>query len=344
MAGIPIIEQGRLMSQRESIRPTPESSTRPIESSRAAQFRAALLEPGLTLLMEAHSGISARIVEEAGFRGIWASGLAISAVCGTRDCNEMSWTQILEIVEYMADATTIPILLDADTGYGNFNNFRRLVRKLAQRKVAAVCIEDKTFPKTNSFLDGQQKLVPIDEFAGKLRAGRDALGTDDMCIVARTEALIAGLGLDEALARAAAYRDAGADAILIHSKQRTAAEVLAFAREWDGRCPLIVVPTTYFRTPFEELERAGISIAICANHNLRASIASMRQTTRRIKEARSLAALEPDVVSIGEVFALTRTDELEAAEARYAPPVPRPAAKPSADAPEPPNRLVTERR
>ena len=106
--------------------------------------------------MEAHNGLSARIVEEAGFRGIWASGLSISAALGVRDNNEASWTQVLEVVEFMSDATDIPILLDGDTGYGNFNNMRRLVRKLEQRGVAAVCIEDKLFPKTNSFIGGGQ--------------------------------------------------------------------------------------------------------------------------------------------------------------------------------------------
>ena len=103
----------------------------------------------LEFLMEAHNGISAKIVEEVGFKGIWGSGLAISASLGLRDNNEASWTQIVDMVEFMSDATSIPILLDGDTGYGNFNNLRRLVRKLEQREIAGVCIEDKIFPKTN---------------------------------------------------------------------------------------------------------------------------------------------------------------------------------------------------
>ena len=112
--------------------------------------------------MEAHNGLSARIVEEAGFRGIWASGLSISAALGVRDNNEASWTQVLEVVEFMSDATHIPILLDADTGYGNFNNMRRLVKKLEQRGVAAVCIEDKLFPKTNSFINSERQPLADD--------------------------------------------------------------------------------------------------------------------------------------------------------------------------------------
>ena len=102
----------------------------------------------LSFLMEAHNGLTAKIAESAGFKGIWASGLSISTALGVRDNNEASWTQILDILEFMSDATNIPILVDGDTGYGNFNNFRRLVSKLCQRKIAGVCIEDKNYPKT----------------------------------------------------------------------------------------------------------------------------------------------------------------------------------------------------
>ncbi|RPJ76784.1 MAG: phosphoenolpyruvate mutase, partial [Acidobacteria bacterium] len=132
------------------------------------RLRDMLYAPRLEFLMEAHNGLSARIAEEAGFHGIWGSGLSISASIGVRDSNEASWTQILEVVEFMCDATSVPILLDADTGYGNFNNARRLVRKLEQRGVAGMCIEDKLFPKTNSFLGTErQPLASIEEFAGK---------------------------------------------------------------------------------------------------------------------------------------------------------------------------------
>ena len=143
--------------------------------------------------MEAHNGLSARIVEEAGFKGIWASGLSISAAMGVRDNNEASWTQVLETVEFMSDAVGIPILLDGDTGFGNFNNVRRLVRKLEQRGVAALCIEDKLFPKTNSFINGErQPLADMEEFAGKIKAVKDAQVDPEFSLVARLEAFISG--------------------------------------------------------------------------------------------------------------------------------------------------------
>ena len=114
------------------------------------------------------------VFEEAGFAGLWGSGLSISAAMGVRDNNEASWTQVLEAVEFMVDAARVTILLDADTGYGNFNNARRLVRKLESRGVAAMCIEDKLFPKTNSFIRGEaQPLAEIQEFAGKIKAAKD---------------------------------------------------------------------------------------------------------------------------------------------------------------------------
>ena len=230
--------------------------------------------------MEAHNGLSAKIVEEAGFQGIWASGLSISASLGVRDNNEASWTQFLEVLEFMADATSIPMLVDGDTGFGNFNNVRRLVRKLCDRGVAGVCIEDKLFPKTNSFIGDHQPLADREEFCGRIKAGKDSQTDDDFSIVARVEALIAGQGMDEALRRAEAYHAAGADAILIHSKRSTAVEILSFMEHWGRRCPVVIVPTMYYATPTEAFREAGVSTVIWANHNIRAAIAAMRDVTR----------------------------------------------------------------
>jgi len=286
---------------------------------RASALRATINSPLLTFLMEAHSGISAKIVEEAGFPGIWASGLTISASLGLRDSNEASWTQVLEVLEFMAEATALPILVDGDTGYGNFNNVRRLVRKLCERGIAGVCIEDKLFPKTNSFVGERQPLANIEEFVGRIKAGKDSRTDDDFVIVARTEALISGHGLDEALLRAEAYHAAGADAILIHSKQKTASEILAFADRWSNRCPLIIVPTTYHSTPTSLFRQANISTVIWANHTLRAAIAAMRDTCSRIWEDEALHEVEGRVASVQEIFRLVGNAELEAAERRYLP-------------------------
>ncbi len=111
-------------------------------TSKCRQLRDLLQSSELEFILESHNGISARIAEQAGFKGIWGSGLALSAQFGVRDSNEASWTQVVDMLEFMSDVTSIPILLDGDTGYGNFNNMRRLVTKLEQRDIAGVCIED----------------------------------------------------------------------------------------------------------------------------------------------------------------------------------------------------------
>jgi phosphoenolpyruvate phosphomutase len=293
------------------------SDSNPAKATSA--LRELIFSPELSFLMEAHNGLSAKLAEEAGFRGVWASGLSISASLGLRDSNEASWTQVLEILEYMVDATNLPILVDGDTGHGNFNNVRRFVRKLGERGVGGVCIEDKLFPKANSFIGEAQPLADIEEFCGRLKAGKDSQVDDDFVIVARTEALISGWPMDEALRRAEAYHAAGADAILIHSKKPDAEEIFEFRRRWGERAPVVIVPTTYHSTPTDLFRQAGVSTVIWANHMLRASITAMRETARRIHQDESLQDVEGRVAGVKDVFRLVGNDELEAAEARYLP-------------------------
>lgn len=274
----------------------------------------------LDFLCEAHNGLSARIVEEAGFKGIWASGLTLSGSMGVRDNNEASWTQVLEFVEFMSDATRVPILLDGDTGYGNFNNLRRLVSKLESRQIAGVCIEDKLFPKTNSFIDGEkQGLAELDEFCGKIKAGKDTQRDDDFVIVARTESLIVGAGLKEALNRAEAYRLAGADAILVHSKRRGPEEIEAFMQEWGDRHPVVIVPTTYHSTPTPRFAELGISTIVWANHILRSAVPVMRKTAEEIFKMQSVTPQEEKIAPVSEIFRLQGADELQRAEDKYLP-------------------------
>ncbi|MFL9932937.1 phosphoenolpyruvate mutase [Paraburkholderia sp. RL18-103-BIB-C] len=289
-----------------------------IPMSRSARLRQMLVSNELEFMMEAHNGLSARIVREAGFKAIWGSGLAISAQYGVRDNNEASWTQVVDTLEFMADAGDLPILLDGDTGYGNFNNVRRLVRKLEQRGIAGVCIEDKQFPKTNSFINGEaQPLADMDEFCGKIKAGKDSQSDENFSIVARVEALIAGWGMDEALRRAEAYRQAGADAILIHSKLARPDEILEFAREWAGRGPLVIVPTKYYSTPTEVFREAGISTVIWANHLIRAAASAMQAVAKEIHSSETLVNVEDSIAAVNEIFRLQDADEYSEAEDRY---------------------------
>ena len=293
---------------------------RMIKEKKTSQFRSLLDSKNLEFLLESHNGISAKIAEESGFQGVWAGGLAISAQYGVRDNNEASWTQILEVLEFMSDATSIPIMLDGDTGYGNFNNVRRLISKLEQREIAAVCIEDKLYPKTNSFIGGnKQQLADIDEFCSRIKAGKDAQKDDLFSIVTRVEAFIAGWGLSEAIKRAEAYRQAGSDAILIHSAMTNPSEILAFQVEWGDRLPVIIVPTKYYSTPTEIFAQAGFSIAIWANHMIRSSIEAMQQTATSIMRDQSVVKLEDQIASISEIFRLQGVSELLQAEELYLP-------------------------
>ncbi len=289
-----------------------------LSPTKAHQLRRLLDTSRLDFIMEAHNGLSARIAEEAGFPAIWASGLSISASLGVRDNNEASWTQVLEVAEFMADATRVPILIDGDTGFGNFNNFRRMVGKLEQRGIAGVCIEDKIFPKTNSFLRGEaQPLAAIDEFCGKLSAGKEAQSDPDFVIVARTEALIAGWGLAEALRRAEAYRQAGADAIIVHSAHSRPDEIFAFLDAWANRHPVILIPTKYYATPTEQFAQRKVAAVIWANHLMRAALSAMQSTAARIFNERSIAGVEEDVAPLREVFRLQGDEELRHAEDRF---------------------------
>ncbi len=285
--------------------------------SKAQLLKKEINSKELSFLMEAHNGLTAKIVEQSGFKGIWASGLSIATALGVRDSNEASWTQILDVLEFMSDATSIPILVDGDTGYGNFNNFRRVVSKLCQRKIAGVCIEDKQYPKTNSFQKKYQKLADIDEFCGKIKAGKDTQDNSNFSIVARVEALIAGWGIGEAVKRADAYHKAGADAILIHSSKDNANEILQFKKEWGNRCPVIIIPTTFYKVPTKIFKKAGFSTIIWANHSLRASIKAIQDVTSHLIKKETLIGVEKKISSLNEVFEIADNEELRQAEKKY---------------------------
>jgi phosphonopyruvate hydrolase len=176
--------------------------------------------------------------------------------------------------------------------------------RYAATGAAAVVMEDKTFPKDSSLRPGgRQVLVPVEEFQGKLAAARANGG--GMLVVARTEALIAGLGQADALRRGVAYAEAGADAVLIHSKQKTPGEILAFCHAWPGRVPLVLVPTSYPQLSFADVAALDkVGLIICGNHAIRAAVAAMRDTFQRILAKGGIAGVEAGIASVADVFAL----------------------------------------
>lgn len=254
--------------------------------------------------MGAHSPLSARLAEEAGFDVIWSSGLEISATAGVPDANILSMRDCLEAAAALAAAVDVPVLADADSGYGNVNNVQHMVAAYEARGIAGVCIEDKQFPKMNSFVEGGQDLTPIWEFAAKINAATEARTDPDFVVVARIEALIAGFPMDEALRRAEVYERAGADALLIHSKSRTSDQVYAFREAYTGDLPVVVVPTTYSSVTVDHLTERGFAMAIYANQSLRSAIRAMRATLQRIHEDGTTANVEDEIVPVKEILDL----------------------------------------
>jgi len=305
------------MSSSGQPRPSLAAAPRGADSP-ATRLRAMLHAPELAFLMEAHDGLSARIAEVEGFEAIWASGFSISTALGVRDSDEASWTQLLAVVECMTEVASVPVVVDGDTGHGDFNTARRFVRRAERLGAAAVCYEDKQFPKMNSFVGDSHALADADEFCGKLRACKEAQVDPGFCLIARTEALIAGRGVADALRRAEAYRQAGADAVFVHSRKSDAGEIKAFMRAWEDRLPVVIAPTTYApSTPTDDFRRAGISAVIWANHSMRASLAAMRHVCRAIRAKESVVDLGLELASLADVFALMRYEELEASEQRF---------------------------
>src|SRR6201984_373489 len=189
------------------------------------------------IAMAPHNPLAAKLAAAAGFDAIWGSGFELSPAISVPDANILSVDTHLDLMRAIAEVQDAPIIADLDTGYGNAVNVAYLVPRYAAAGVAAVVIEDKTFPKDSSLRPGgRQVLVPIEEFQGKIEAAHISgvpLGG------ARTEALIAGLGQAEALRRGAAYAEAGADAVLIHSKEKTPDEILEFCHHWPGTAPML---------------------------------------------------------------------------------------------------------
>ena len=271
----------------------------------------------LVRLLEVHSGLTGLIVEHlaledaAGrreFDGMWASSLTDSTVKGKPDIEAVDVTSRLATLNDVLEVTTKPIVYDGDTG-GRPEHFTFTVRTLERLGVSAVIIEDKEGLKKNSLFgtDVAQAQASIDDFVHKLRAGKAAQATDDFMIIARLESLVLGKGLDDALARARAYIDAGADGIMIHSRQRTPDEVIAFCRAYTGftdRRPLVAVPSSYSTVSEAELSDLGVNVVIYANHLLRSAYPAMLATARSILQHGRSAEADAGMMPIAELLDL----------------------------------------
>ena len=263
----------------------------------------------------AFDAMSAKLVEINGFDAVWAGSFAISATYAVPDASILTMTEFFDAASKMADTCKIPVIADCDTGYGGPSNVSRMVKKYENAGIAAICIEDKTFPKQNSLLEnGQNNLISEKEFVAKIIAAKDAKQDKNFIIIARVEALISGAGMDEALKRATAYEKAGADAILIHSKEKTPEEIFKFADLWEGNSPIVVVPTTYDSVKIDELIDHKIKLVIYANQTLRAAHASMNRMLKQIINSNSLSETEEEISSMEEIFNLQEMFDIKTKE------------------------------
>jgi len=271
----------------------------------------------ITRIMEAHSGLSGLIVENKEiiqddevrrFDGMWISSLTDSTSKGKPDIEAVDLTTRLHCLTDILECTTKPIIFDGDTG-GRQEHFVFTVRTLERNGVSAVIIEDKTGLKKNSLFGTEvvQELLPIPEFCEKISAGKRAQVTKDFMIIARLESLIAGFTVEDALERARAYVAAGADGVMIHSKEKSGLDIKAFCEAFHkeyNHIPIVLVPTTYNQYTEKELASWGARIIIYANHLLRASYPAMEKTAELIlKNERSLEA-EPLCMSIKHIISL----------------------------------------
>ncbi len=286
---------------------------------KAKKFRKLMTEKELMVGVGARDALEAKLIEKAGFDFIWSSGFAISAAYGVPDASLISMKQFLDVARSMNEVIDIPILADCDTGFGNAINVIYTVKLYEEAGIAAMCIEDKKFPKDTSLLaGGRQELLSINEFAGKIKAAVDTRKTNDFVIIARTEALIAGWGYEEALKRAYRYEDEGADCILVHSKSKTPDEIIEFINRWDGIAPLVIVPTSYPTITENKIKETGkVKIVIYANQPLRTAVRAQELLLQEIKSAGGIHTIDEMMVPVSHIFELQGVPQMKENEKKY---------------------------
>lgn len=282
-------------------------------------LREIMHERGLARIMAAHNPLSAILAEEAGFDGLWASGFELSASLGLPDVSLVSMAEHLTVMRAIAQRTTLPIVADVDTGYGNAINVLHTIEQYEAAGAAAVVIEDKTFPKVTSLIaGGRQELLRVEEFQGKLEAAVHARQDSEFMIIARDEALIAGLGEEVALTRAAKYAEAGADMILIHSKQQTPDEIESFINAWNSDVPIVIVPTAYPQMTEERaLALTKVKMLIYGNHAIRASVTAMQKVFAQIISDGGIENVNEEIVPVTEIFRLQGMDDVKTNEKKF---------------------------
>lgn len=270
------------------------------------------------ILVSVGDAITAKLVEESGFGGVWVSGFEVSARLGLVDNGCITMSEMLNTTRTVVDATCLPVIVDVDNGYGGLHSFIRTVREFEKIGCAGICVEDNIFPKQNSLWGGRVPLLPMEEYGAKIKAGKELQKTNEFVIIARTEALIRGYGMDEAIKRASYYAKCGADIILIHSRDSAGEEALEIPRHWKLKVPLVIVPTKFPHVRNKQLFDAGFSIIVLANQTERVKIKAIREALKAIKEHDCLLPIEKGLsATLDDMRNLTPIKEVEEIERRY---------------------------
>ena len=277
------------------------------------------LAPGsrAAIIGGAHDALSARLVGEAGYDGVWASSFAMTLAnrC-LPDADLLTMNETLAIVRNMVQSVHLPVIADCSAGFGNVINTMQMIREFEAAGVAGVCIEDNHYPKRSSlYAAWARELVSCEEMVGKIRASKSVQTDPEFVVIARLESLIAGEGVEAALGRAHAYAQAGADGLLVHA--RAFAPLREFLTEWTGTTSLVAVPTLYPEISLAELERSGIKVAIYPNQSIRAAIRAMQQTLATIRQAGSALEVEDTIVSLSEIDRIVDMERVRAAESLF---------------------------
>jgi len=274
----------------------------------------------VSLFCGASNAMIAKLAENAGFDGVWLSSFEMHAWNRFPDASILNVADYADAVNKIADRVNIPILVDADEGGPSAINTIRMAREYSKAGAWGMCIEDNPSPKRCSFYGMKKELEKTSTTVGKIRAAIEKNNKDGYAVIARTEALIQGRGIDVAIERAKAYTEAGCDGFLIHNKNKTPDEVLRFADRYHNeglKTPLVIVPTTYNQITVSQMQDAGISLAIYANYSVRATVAVVEEMFDNIIKSGSLSAGNKYAVPMTKIFDLIGVDEMKDNQSSY---------------------------
>ena len=287
-------------------------------TARQSRLRKLINAKPVVKILEVHNALSGLIAENASeatsddenvtFDGMWSSSLTDSTSKGKPDIEAVDTTARLTTINEIFEVTTKPLIYDADTG-GKAEHFEFTVRSLERTGVSAVIIEDKTGLKKNSLFgnDVSQTQDTIENFCHKIKMGKNAQITNDFMVIARIESLILEAGMNDALQRAFAYVEAGADGIMIHSRLKDPAEIIEFVTSFrvkDKTTPVVVVPTSFNSVTTDEFAKIGVNVVIYANHMLRAAYPGMMNVAKSILKHKRTLEAEPDCMKIKDILEL----------------------------------------